>query len=50
MTEQPIELQTDNKNDESLLTSIENAFDWNLIALMSVWIFLLATFFLIFIG
>ncbi len=35
-------------NDKGLLYHLENLFDWNLIAIMSVWIFLLSTFFLIF--
>jgi len=35
-------------NDEGLLHHLENLFDWNLVAIMSVWIFLLSTFFLIF--
>ena len=34
--------------EEGLLTTIENLFDWNLIAIISVWIFLLSTFFLLF--
>jgi len=37
-------------SEKSILEKIENSFDWNLIALVSIWVFLLATFFLIFIG
>lgn len=37
-------------SEKSILEKIENSFDWNLIALVSIWFFLLATFFLIFIG
>lgn len=40
----------DSEKSVSLLETIENSFDWNLIAIVSVWIFLLSTFFLIFIG
>jgi hypothetical protein len=38
-----------NINDKSLLENLENSFDWNLVALVSVWIFLFTTFFMIFI-
>ncbi|HNX74326.1 MAG TPA: hypothetical protein PLM07_19595 [Candidatus Rifleibacterium sp.] len=31
----------------NLASYLENLFDWNLIAIVSVWIFLLSTFFLI---
>lgn len=39
-----------NEKNINFLTRTEQNFDWNLIALISVWIFLLTTFFLIFIG
>lgn len=38
----------ENLPEISLFSAVENLFDWNLIALVSVWIFLLSTFFLIF--
>jgi len=50
MNEQPSEHQAESQTDKNLPVDIEDAFDWNLIAIMSVWIFLLATFFLIFMG
>lgn len=37
-------------SEKSILEKIENSFDWNLIALVSIWVFLLATFFLLFVG
>lgn len=47
MTGQP-DFSTD--SEKSILEKIENSFDWNLIALVSIWVFLLATFFLLFVG
>ncbi|MDD3147858.1 MAG: hypothetical protein PHD82_11185 [Candidatus Riflebacteria bacterium] len=44
--------ETENNNPQTpetgILETLENLFDWNLIALVSAWIFLLTTFFLIF--
>ncbi|HNS10189.1 MAG TPA: hypothetical protein PKN29_10845 [Candidatus Ozemobacteraceae bacterium] len=37
-------------SEKSIIEKIENSFDWNLIALVSIWVFLLATFFLLFVG
>ncbi|EKD82852.1 MAG: hypothetical protein ACD_39C01044G0002 [uncultured bacterium] len=43
-------MSEENKDNRSFLQKIEKEFDWNLIALVSVWIFMLTTFFLIFVG
>ncbi len=34
--------------NQNLLETLENSFDWNLIFILSIWIFLLSTFFLIY--
>ncbi len=47
MTSQP---DFTTSSEKSVLEKIENAFDWNLIALVSTWVFLLATFFLLFVN
>jgi len=42
---------TDDLTDKrSFIEKVEQEFDWNLIMLVSIWIFLLTTFFLIFIS
>ncbi len=42
---------TDELTDKrSFIEKVEQEFDWNLIMLVSIWIFLLTTFFLIFIS
>lgn len=41
-------MENPTNEDKNLLEAIENNFDWNLISLVSVWIFLLTTFFLLF--
>jgi hypothetical protein len=38
------------KDQRSLIEKIEQEFDWNLITIISVWIFLLTTYFLIHVG
>lgn len=38
------------KDKRSFLEKVEQEFDWNLITLVSIWIFLFTTFFLIFVG
>ncbi len=38
------------KDKRSFLEKVEQEFDWNLISIVSVWIFLLTTFFLIYVG
>jgi len=40
----------ENKDNRSFLEKVEQEFDWNLISLISVWIFLLTTYFLIYVG
>jgi hypothetical protein len=42
--------EKDSKFKFELLQKIENSFDWNLIGLISIWIFLFSTFFLLFVS
>jgi hypothetical protein len=43
-------MSEETKDTRSFLEKVEQEFDWNLIAIVSVWIFMLTTFFLIFVG
>ncbi|EKD82283.1 MAG: hypothetical protein ACD_39C01389G0002 [uncultured bacterium] len=43
-------MSEENTDNRSFLEKVEQEFDWNLIAIVSVWIFMLTTFFLIFVG
>jgi len=40
--------QKEESDFSTLLERFESEFDWNLIGIVSIWLFLLATFFLIF--
>jgi len=42
--------QPEKKDTRSLLELVEQELDWNLISIVSIWIFMLTTFFLIFVG
>ncbi len=47
MTDQQNQTLNHGADNPNLASYFENLFDWNLIAIVSVWIFLLSTFFLI---
>jgi hypothetical protein len=38
------------KDKRSFLEKVEQEFDWNLITIVSIWIFLMSTYFLIYVG
>lgn len=40
-------MEKQENKETNFLEALENNFDWNLIAVLSVWIFLLTTFFMI---
>jgi len=38
------------KDKRSFIEKVEQEFDWNLISIVSIWIFLISTYFLIYVG
>ncbi|KAF1080728.1 MAG: hypothetical protein GQF41_3138 [Candidatus Rifleibacterium amylolyticum] len=38
------------KDNRSFIEKVEQEFDWNLISIVSIWIFLISTYFLIYVG